>query len=65
MERREAQTSDGKGKSSRVQHNQNFNLQSAFIQIPGGGKEVQHIKGSFYLELAGCSPKEQLEIHVF
>lgn len=38
MESREAETSDGKGKSSSMQHGQNFNLQRAFRQIPGGGE---------------------------
>lgn len=66
MESREAQTSDGKGKSSSMQHGQNFNLHRAFTHIPGGGNEsAAHQGGSFYVELAGCSPQEQLEIHVF
>lgn len=67
MENRGAQASDGKGKSSSMQHGQKFNLQKAFTRLPGGGgtQHAEHQGGLFNLEPAGCSPEEQLEIHVF
>lgn len=33
--------------------------------LEGGNESAAYQGGSFHLELAGCSLKEQLEIHVF
>lgn len=62
MESREAQTSDGKGKSSSMQHGQNFNLQRAFIWIPGGEKQrAEHQGGLLIWSWQDAAPKNNLK----
>ncbi len=60
--RAEAQTSDGKGKSSSVHHGQNFNLQKVFICIPRGGKEsAVHQRGLSVKSWQEAAPKHNLK----